>query len=91
MDRKVPKTMALRNKNALKVPESGTPEVSNHLVRMRSPYPLVKDIDNLKNKSVNFADEAVVNLNFLFPCAVLALDRFMDKDFFNQGIQQFGG
>ena len=37
MDRKVPKTMALRNKNAPKVPESGTPEVGNQLVRMRSP------------------------------------------------------
>ena len=36
MDRKVPKTMALRNKNAPKVPESGTPEVGNQLVRMRS-------------------------------------------------------
>ena len=33
MDRKVPKTMALRNKNAPKVPESGTPEVGNQLVR----------------------------------------------------------
>ena len=33
MDGKVPKTMRLRNKNAPKVPNSGTPEVSNHLVR----------------------------------------------------------
>ena len=33
MDRKVPKTMALRNKDAPKVPESGTPEVGNQLVR----------------------------------------------------------
>ena len=33
MDRKVPKTMYLRNKNAPKVLNSGTPEVSNHLVR----------------------------------------------------------
>ena len=37
MDGKVPKTMRLRNKNAPKVLNSGTPEVSNHLVRMRSP------------------------------------------------------
>ena len=33
MDRKVPKTMYLRNKNAPKVPNSGTPRASNHLVR----------------------------------------------------------
>lgn len=33
MDEKVPKTMRLRNKNAPKVLNSGTPEVSNHLVR----------------------------------------------------------
>ena len=32
MDGKVPKTMRLRNKNAPKVLNSGTPEVSNHLV-----------------------------------------------------------
>ena len=37
MDRKVLKTTGFRNKNAPKVPNSGTPEVSNHLVRMRSP------------------------------------------------------
>ena len=37
MGEKVPKTMRLRNKNAPKVLNSGTPEVSNHLVRMRSP------------------------------------------------------
>ena len=37
MDGKVPKTMRLRNKNAPKVLNSDTPEVSNHLVRMRSP------------------------------------------------------
>ena len=37
MDRKVPKTMYLRNKNAPKVLNSGTPEVGNQLVRMRSP------------------------------------------------------
>lgn len=36
MDGKVPKTMRLRNKNAPKVLNSGTPEVSNHLVRMMS-------------------------------------------------------
>ena len=30
---KVPKTMYLRNKNAPKVPNSGTPRASNHLVR----------------------------------------------------------
>ncbi len=53
MDGKVPKTMRLRNKNAPKVLNSGTPEVSNHLVRMRSPYPLVKDIDSQKiNQSI---------------------------------------
>lgn len=44
MDRKVPKTMALRNKNAPKVPESGTPEVSNHLVRMRSVFGKMKNV-----------------------------------------------
>lgn len=33
MDGKAPKTMALRNKNAPKAPESGTPEVGNQLVR----------------------------------------------------------
>ena len=33
MDGKVPKTMRLRNKNVPKVLNSGTPEVSNHLVR----------------------------------------------------------
>ena len=37
MDGKVPKTMRLRNKNAPKVLNSGTPEVGNQLVRMRSP------------------------------------------------------
>ena len=37
MDRKVSKTMNLRNKKAPKVPNGSTPEVSNHLVRMRSP------------------------------------------------------
>ena len=36
MDGKVPKTMRLRNKNAPKVLNSGTPEVGNQLVRMRS-------------------------------------------------------
>ena len=36
MDEKVPETMSLRNKNAPKVLNSGTPEVSNYLVRMRS-------------------------------------------------------
>mgnify|MGYP000317642847 CR=1 FL=1 len=36
MDGKVPETMYLRNKKAPKVLNSGTPEVSNHLVRMRS-------------------------------------------------------
>lgn len=41
--------------------------------------------------SVDFADKAVENLYFLLPAAVLALDRFMHKDFFNQGIQKFGG
>lgn len=45
MDRKVPKTMALRNKNAPKVPNSGTPEVGNQLVRMRSGIPLLKDTE----------------------------------------------
>ncbi len=33
MDGKAPKTMYLRNKKAPKVLNSGTPEVSNHLVR----------------------------------------------------------
>lgn len=33
MDRKVPKTMALRNKNAPKVLNSGASRASNHLVR----------------------------------------------------------
>ena len=33
MDRKVPKTMYLRNKKTQKVPNSGTSEVSNQLVR----------------------------------------------------------
>ena len=33
MDRKVPETMHFRNKKAPKVLNSGTPEVSNHLVR----------------------------------------------------------
>ena len=37
MDRKASKTMPLRNKNAPKVLNSGTPEVGNQLVRMRSP------------------------------------------------------
>ena len=32
----MPETMHFRNKNAPKVLNSGTPEVSNHLVRMRS-------------------------------------------------------
>lgn len=41
--------------------------------------------------SVDFADKAVENLYFLFPAAVLTFDRFMHKDFFNQGIQKFGG
>ena len=33
MDGKMPETMHFRNKNAPKVLNSGTPEVSNHLVR----------------------------------------------------------
>ena len=33
MDGKVPETMHLRNKKAPKVLNSGTPEVSNHLVK----------------------------------------------------------
>ncbi len=33
MDGKVPETMQFRNKNAPKALNSGTPEVSNHLVR----------------------------------------------------------
>ncbi len=37
MDGKVPKTMYHCNKKAPKVLNSGTPEVSNQLVRMRSP------------------------------------------------------
>ena len=37
MDRKVPKTMALRNKNAPKVPESGTPEVGNQFGKDEVP------------------------------------------------------
>ena len=37
MDGKVPKAMLLRNKKAPKVLNSGTPEVGNQLVRMRSP------------------------------------------------------
>ena len=36
MDGKVSKPTTLRNKNAPKAPESGTPEAGNHLVRMRS-------------------------------------------------------
>ena len=36
MDEKVPEPMALRNKNAPKAPETGTPRVGNQLVRMRS-------------------------------------------------------
>ena len=41
--------------------------------------------------SVDFAYKAIENLYFLLPAAVLALNRFMHKDFFNQRIQQFGG
>ena len=37
MDGKWPKSMPFPNKNALKVPNSGLPRASNHLVRMRSP------------------------------------------------------
>ena len=36
--------------------------------------------------SVDFADEAVVDFDFLFAGAVVLLDGFVDDDFFNQCI-----
>ena len=40
--------------------------------------------------SVDFAYKAIENFYFLLPASVLALDRFMHKDFSNQHIQKFG-
>lgn len=36
--------------------------------------------------SINFADEAVVDFDFLFAGAVVLFDGFVDDDFFNQCI-----
>jgi hypothetical protein len=36
-----------------------------------------------KERSVDFADEAVVDFYFLFTASVLALDSFVDGYFFN--------
>lgn len=36
--------------------------------------------------SINFADEAIVDFDFLFAGAVVLFDGFVDDDFFNQGV-----
>lgn len=36
--------------------------------------------------SINFADEAIEDFDFLFAGAVVLLDGFVDDDFFNQGV-----
>ena len=45
MERKAPLPSIFRNKKASKAPESGTPRVGNQLVRMRSPFPLLNDME----------------------------------------------
>ena len=45
MERKVRLIPISRNKKTPKAPESGTPRVGNQLVRMRSPFPSLKDIE----------------------------------------------
>lgn len=45
MERKAPLSPYSRNKNALKGPESGTLRAGNQLVRMRSQFPSLKDIE----------------------------------------------
>ena len=45
MERKAPLPPISRNKKAPKAPESGTPRVGNQLVRMRSQFLLLKDIE----------------------------------------------
>ena len=36
--------------------------------------------------SINFADEAIKDFDFLFTGTVVLLDGFVDDDFFNQGV-----
>ena len=45
MERKAPLFPISRNKRALKAPESGTPRAGNQLVRMRSQYHTLKDME----------------------------------------------
>ena len=45
MERKAPLSPISRNKKAPKAPESGAPRVGNQLVRMRSQYHSLKDIE----------------------------------------------
>lgn len=40
---------------------------------------------------INLANKAVNNLDFLGSVAVRVLGGLMDQDFFNQGIEHFGG
>ena len=47
----------------------------------------LKDTVNKKfDASLDFADKAVVYLNFLFLCSILHFDRIMDYYFFNQRV-----
>ena len=43
----------------------------------------------MKKGSVDFANKAIEDFNFLFTDSVLVLDCFMYEDFFNQRIQEF--
>ena len=66
-----------------------------HFVRRCNPanrnsqylFHTLKDTVNKKlDASLDFADKAVVYLNFLFLCAILHFDRIMDYYFFNQRV-----
>ncbi len=49
-------------------------------------FPKLKILLGKKDVSVDFAYKAIENLYFLLPAVVLALNRFMHKDFFDQRI-----
>lgn len=48
-----------------------------------SRFPQLKILLGKKERSVDFADEAVVDFYFLLTTSVLALDSFVDGYFFN--------
>ena len=49
----------------------------------RTRFPQLKILLGKKERSVDFADEAVVDFYFLLTASVLALDSFVDGYFFN--------